>query len=82
MFNRFIIISLSILVPKGKNLENLDKKYLFQSQNLSFEQYIYLFTYKNSIKLNIIIIISSCPNLHIISYATRDATLRHAILLG
>ena len=81
MFNRFIIISLSILVPKGKNLENLDKKYLFQSQNLSFEQYIYLFTYKNLIKLNIIIIISSCPNLQFISYATRDATLRHAILL-
>ena len=43
------IISLSILVPKGKNLENLNKKYLFQSQNLFFEQYIYLFTYKNQL---------------------------------
>ena len=52
-------IALSILVPKGKKYRklakgeiNIYKKYLFLSQNLSFEKYIYLFTYKNQLNLS------------------------------
>ena len=56
-----IILNFYLLVQRGKKFRklakgeiNIYKKYFFLNQNLSFEKYIYLFTYKNQMNINIL----------------------------
>ena len=55
------ILSFYLLVQKGKKFRklakgeiNIYKKYLFLNQDLSFEKFIYLFTYRNQMNLNLL----------------------------
>ena len=53
------ILNFYLLIQRGKKFRklakgeiNIYKKYFFINQNLSFEKYIYLFTYRNQMNIN------------------------------
>ena len=55
------ILSFYLLVQKGKKFRklakgeiNIYKKYFFLNKDLSFEKYIYLFTYRNQMNINLL----------------------------
>ena len=56
-----IILNFYLLVQRGKKFRklakgeiNIYKRYFFINENLSFEKYIYLFTYRNQMNINIL----------------------------
>ena len=57
--NETTILNFYLLVQRGKKFRklakgelNIYKKYFFLNENLSFEKYIYLFTYRNQMNIN------------------------------
>ena len=55
------VLNFYLLVQRGKKFRklakgeiNIYKRYFFLNQNLSFEKYIYLFTYRNQMNINVL----------------------------